>query len=297
MGFWGATLYANDCTADVRDDYKKTLQGGLNNDAAFRQIMSSYADRLGTDEEPLVWYALADTQWCLGRLMPEVRERALWWIKHDGGMCFFGGSASQRVTWKKTLTKLKNKLNSTQPSEKIFRKPTQYMKNPWNVGDVYAYCFNSAEAIEKGYYGKYILLQKLEDNDFFGDRLSLIQVYDKLFDEIPVNVKLEEMRILPFSLPMSFMPSGKNETSPKLALCAVLAMDKKQCYPYKHLTYICTEPVPTILYNRVTWGYLFDWCRIEHTLLFYYPLWQEYVYELFENESIVAKKECNTDTD
>ena len=287
MGFWGTTLYANDCTTDIRDGYRKFLQDGLSDEEAVRGIIGSHADRIGTDEEPLVWFALADTQWNLGQLMPEVKERALWWIEHGGGMCFWEDSTNKGKGWRNTLSKLRDKLNLPQPSRKKVKEPTPYVKNPWNAGDVYAYCFHSEEAKDQGLYGKYILLQKIQDNNFFGDTLSLIQVYDKLYDEIPTNIRLEHIRLLPFSLPKTFMPTGRNTSSPKLAMCAVLAMDKKQHYPHKHLTYICNIPVSGKLYNRVSWGFLFDWKRIEHTLLFYYPLWQGYAYELLENESIV----------
>ena len=32
------------------------------------------------EEEPLFWFALADTQWNYGRLLPEVKEQALAWL-------------------------------------------------------------------------------------------------------------------------------------------------------------------------------------------------------------------------
>ena len=290
MGFWGSTLYANDCTTDVRDDYKNHLKDGLNNDEAFRQVMSTYADCMDTDAEPLVWYALADTQWNLGCLMPEVKEKASWWIDREGGMNFWEDSASHGTGWKKTLARLKEKINTPQPPEKTIKKTKQFVKNPWNVGDVYAYCFHTEEAKEKEYFGKYILIQKLGDNDFFTDTLSVVRVFDKLFDEIPTDINLENIRLLPFSLAKTFMPSGKNTAVPKLAMCAVLGMDKKGHYPHKHITYICNAPVPEKLYNRITWGFLFDWRWIERTLLFFHPMWQEYTYELLENESIVTPK-------
>lgn len=290
MGFWGTSLYENDCASDVRDEYNKFLQDGLTTEEAVQEIIRTNACRMGSDEEPLVWYALADTQWNVGELIPAVKERALWWIKRNGGLCFWEDDVKGENAWKTNLSKLANKLNSSQSSEKKINNSDTFVKNPWNVGDVYAYCFNTADSKKMGVYGKYILLQKIEDNDFFGDTLSLVRVFDKLFDEIPENIKIDNLRILPFSLPKSFMPSGKNVVTPKLALCAVLAMDKKRYYPKKHLTYICTEPITEKLYNRVTWGYLFDWGRIEQTLLFYYPLWQEYSYELLDNESVVIKK-------
>ena len=295
MGFWGTTLYANDCASDVRDDYKSYLKDGLNNDEAFQKIMSTCADCMGTDEEPLVWYALADTQWSLGRLVPEAKERALWWIENEGGMCFWQDSAKHMASWKKTLSKLMDKLSSPQPPEKKIRKPAPFVKNPWNEGDVYAYCFHTAEAEENGYYGKYILLQKLDDDSFFGETFSLIRAFDRIYDEIPTDVNLEALRPLPFAFPETYMPSGRNPVSPKLRICAVLQLDAKRFYPNAHLTYIGTYPVWKKRYNRVTWGYDYDWRWLEDALLRYHPLWQEYVYELLDDESIVKEKRFDTD--
>lgn len=289
MGFWGSALYSNDCTTDVRDDYKKHLEDGLNNEQAFREIMNAYADHMETDEEPLVWYALADTQWNLGRLMPEVKEKAIWWIKHDGGMTFWEGSANHGSGWRKTLAKLAEKLNTPQPVEKRIKKPAEFTKNPWNIGDVYAYRFHTEEAIEKGYAGKYMLMQKQGDKYYLGDTYSVIRVFDKIYDEIPTEVKLEELRLLPFALPHTYMPSGRNPVAPKLAICALMLFYKKRHYPNKQLTYLCSAPVPEKLYNRVTWGFEYSWNGLDHTLLFYHELWKNYTYELLENESVVTE--------
>lgn len=289
MGFWGSTLYANDCTSDVRDCYKKYLQEGMNNEDAYQKVLQSFSDHMGTEEEPLVWYALADTQWKFGRLLPEVKATALWWIEQGGGMEFWESSANQGVGWKKTLANLNDQLHTPQPPEKKIRKPTHFKKNPWNIGDVYAYQFHTDEAKEKGYFGKYILLQKLEDNSFFGDTLNAVRVFSGVYDHLPVTFDEENANILPLDNPNRFMPSGRNVDFPKLRLCAVLSMERKSFYPKEHLTYICNAPVPEKLYNRITWGFLFAWSWFERDMLYFHPMWKEYDYELLENETVVRK--------
>lgn len=288
MGFWGSTLYSNDCTIDVRDDYKQYLLDCLNNEEAFQKVTEAYADRMKTDEEPLVWYALADTQWKLGRLMPEVKEKALWWIENDGGLKFWEDSSNQGTGWKKTLEKLKAKLNTPQPPEKKIKKPAPFVKNPWNAGDVYAYCFHTKEARENGYYGKYILIQKLGDQKYLGETYSFVQVFDKLYDEIPLCVAQNMDRILPFDTASRFMPSGRYPANPKINLYAIMTTNSNREYPRKHLSYVCNSSFPVNLYKELNWSSVYSWGTLERVLLCYFPMWQGYTYELLENETIVT---------
>ena len=41
MGVWGAELYANDVTCDVRDDYIDKLRQGLTNEDATKELIKS----------------------------------------------------------------------------------------------------------------------------------------------------------------------------------------------------------------------------------------------------------------
>ena len=86
MGAWGTSLYANDSTCDVRGTYTKLLENQVGSQEAYEKTLEEYKEYIGDQDEPLFWYALAETQWRVGRLMPEVKEKALHWIENDGGM-------------------------------------------------------------------------------------------------------------------------------------------------------------------------------------------------------------------
>ena len=45
------------------------------------QDQSLFGDK---EEEPLFWFALADTQWNYGRLLPSVKEKALLFLSKEG---------------------------------------------------------------------------------------------------------------------------------------------------------------------------------------------------------------------
>lgn len=84
MGAWSSTLYGNDTSCDVRDTYMGYLKEQMSNADAFQQIMQKFEEYMGGEEEPFFWYALADTQWRTGRLLPEVKKKALYWIEQTG---------------------------------------------------------------------------------------------------------------------------------------------------------------------------------------------------------------------
>ena len=68
MGTWGRGLYGNDTTCDVRDRFKKLLQDGFTAQEASDMLIGEFAEELANElERPLVWIALADTAWKLGR--------------------------------------------------------------------------------------------------------------------------------------------------------------------------------------------------------------------------------------
>jgi hypothetical protein len=196
MGTWGAGLYASDCTCDVKDTYMECLQEQLSNEEAYEKTIEVHDEYIGDEDEPLLWYALADTQWRLGHLMPEVKKKALDWVDQVGGIENWKESKNRGIGWKKTLEKLKKQLNSPMPREKTVKKPVEFIHNPWNIGDVYAYQFHSKWSIEMDFFGKYILLQKTGDGKWYDEWiLSKIQVFDKVFDQLPSLSDLDGVRI------------------------------------------------------------------------------------------------------
>lgn len=201
MGTWGAGLYANDTGSDVRDAYIDYLRDGLSDEEAYKKLIDEFDEYLNDeDEEPLFWLALADVQWKSGRLRPEVKEKALTLIENNAGMELWAESANKGAGWKKTLQKLKSRLNSPMQKRKKFRKPEPFISNPWEIGDVYAYKFHTEDSKKWGVSGKYIVLQKVGNilyyDDFF---LSVIQVFDCVFDELPSIKDIQNVRLLPLT--------------------------------------------------------------------------------------------------
>lgn len=292
MGTWGTALYANDTSCDVRDTYMKLLQEQLSNEEAYEKTLDEYREYIGDEEEPLFWYALAETQWRLGRLMPEVKEIALDWINKKGGIQLWAESKNKGIGWENTLQKLKTKLESPMPPEKVIKKPEEFIRNPWNIGDLYAYQFHSETSKEFGLYGKYIVFQKIGNEEWCeGWILSRVQIYDKLFDEVPILNDLEEVRILPFDLPNGFI-TGKRDTDVfPLCLNAPMLWYKKRDYSDKYFTFIGNQedkmhyPIEAINFSIHNWKDM-EW----EYLCSYYQAWRNYDYEVKNGKAYVFVK-------
>lgn len=85
-------------------------------------MLAEYRSIIGDiDEEPLFWFALADTQWNWGVLLSPVKEKALYWINQSGSTFPRHSTEAvelEREQWKKTVLNLKKKLLSPQPPAK-----------------------------------------------------------------------------------------------------------------------------------------------------------------------------------
>ena len=321
MGAWGTGLYSNDTTSDVRDTYMNFLETQLlSNEEAYKKTFEAYKDIFNSEfsEEPLFWYALADTQWKVGRLTSEVKDKALEWIDKSGGIELWEESKSGETGWKKTLEKLRIRLETEQRKEKRFKKKHIPFQNPWNTNDVYAYKVNkwTVEEKQKKVFGKYLLIQKIgEEQSLYSiDTVMLVQIYDRLFDNMPTEKDVMETikngRLLPFVSPARQISDYKFKLSveqdpgfverhPKYAdirQCQYepLVMSKKMeqyvkspSYPKDYLTYICTAEG---IYNKQhlrTDGsihrdsfYSLMWNTFEYAVGKRFEWWQEVEYEM-----------------
>lgn len=276
MGFWGSGLYENDTTCDVRDTYMNYLMEGISNDEAFKKTVNEYNDCIGdnNDEEPFFWLALAETQWSVGRLTPEVKAKALEWI--DRGVRrqygIMGRKCKWGEGWKKTLEELKTKLESPMRSEKKIRKPAKIDMNLWNVNDIYAYQFHDKISKENDAYGKYMLIQKIGEGDD-GENIKMrIHVFDRLFEELPTIEEMNGLRILPLDYP--------NYTH-NLRTNILMFMWNKKGYPSDYLTYIGNKPAPPNVVTRACNYSEAIWEQIEYFSR-YFKQWHGVNYETIE---------------
>ena len=284
MGTWNIHLFSNDLACDVRDTYMELLSRQFSNDEAYKLTCENFAEVMGTDEEALFWCALAACQWDVGRLVPEVKSKALGFIKSNNGFLNWTEHPKLALRWEAVLKKLENKIESPMPPEKIFRKKVDFVKNPWVVGDIFAYQFHSRKAYTHELLGKYILFQKLSDVEYYKDTyFSVIQVYDKVFDMLPSLADIENVRILPL-----VPPPGVNGTYCHIQqyipsfgwfLKSTMIYDRKTDYPQKYLTFVGNQRLPknNFLANEFT-SFFWEKDGMEDWLIDFYLQWRDVVY-------------------
>ena len=167
MGAWGANLYQDDVALDVKDEYKDNLRRGKTNEETMQEIIDKYQELLEDEEDRGVfWLALADTQWNLGRLDEQVKEQALEIIELGTDLKRWEINEKLYNKRKEILEKLKEKLLSPQPEEKRMPKYRTY-KCEWENGDVFAYQLKSEYAKEQGLEGRYLIIQKIDEIDWY----------------------------------------------------------------------------------------------------------------------------------
>lgn len=140
MGAWGTAIFSDDTAADVRDAFTDFIADGLSPAEATERLIQESADILDDEDEAVVfWLALAATQWKLGRLLDNVRDRALAILDAgDDLLRWTENSRSEVNQRKKHLAKLRDQLLSPQPKAKKL-KPFRKSCTDFRAGDVAAY--------------------------------------------------------------------------------------------------------------------------------------------------------------
>ena len=202
MGAWGTSLYSNDSACDIRGDYIELLKTGKNNSEAEKLLIENNQRYIADPEEaPLFWFALADMQWNYGRLTPEVKEKALFYLQNREAELerWRESGEKQTIAWISTLDKLQEKLLSPQPPEKKVSKFRPYHCK-WALGDVFAYRFSGDYSKETGFWGKQFVFRKVSETDWYPLHvIPVVEVFDWIGEEPPSLDELLGMPILPSS--------------------------------------------------------------------------------------------------
>lgn len=130
MGTWGTGLYSDDLAMDVRDYYREQLSLGKPEEKITQELIEQNRTFILDDEVASVfWFALADTQWNLGRLEENVKEKALYYL-HSGEDLkrWEDEDPNELLRRKKVLLKLEEKLLSCPPEKKDILKAYIYMQ-------------------------------------------------------------------------------------------------------------------------------------------------------------------------
>lgn len=159
MGAWGTGLYQDDIACDVRDYYIDCLRE--DDESAENKTLEYFEEEICDDEDgPVVWFALADTQWKYGRLSEMVKNRALEYIDNGINLQLWNEVDNKLYAKReKVLSDLKDKLLSPVPPKKKLRKPHVFTCS-WNIGDVFAFQINNEKYHEHPLFHHWLVIQK-----------------------------------------------------------------------------------------------------------------------------------------
>ncbi len=184
MGAWGPAIFSDDTACDIREDYKELLGDGLTPSEATDRIFLEWKDSLAdSNEQSVVWLALAATQWKLGRLELRVKQKAMVVIDSECNLVFWEGK--DREKRRAALDKLKIQLDSPQPKQK--KVPKRFRDDcDWTVGELIAYSTLSE---------KKVLFRVVGFNQDKGGKSPVCELLDWRGDIIPNKLRLRLLRI------------------------------------------------------------------------------------------------------
>lgn len=280
MGAWGTKIFQSDVALDVKEEYKGELLRGNSDEAALQAVKESCLDFVSDmDDQYDFWFALASYSFDLGRLLPEVKEKAVSLIDEGGDLDRWEGQ--EKAKRSAVLNELKAKLLSEQPPRKEF-KPLKKRVSPLEPNDVYYFQLSDDQLKRKYYYNYYVivLVDGAACEDFrvrgFLDEYPL--VYLKVCKSLPD--KIETLDEIPMSsIYYSYDKPYLNEDHRVLMLDGFRTFKKRLMYlgsyDFKREDTIGRRYDSTykkyvpVLHDDNTWrGYIRDWTFLVRDLTY-----------------------------
>lgn len=221
----------------------------------------------------MFWFALADTQWNLGRLEDFVREQALHHIRDGHDVKRWAAEDLRGAkTRAKTLEELQQKLLSPQPAEKRMSQYKLY-RCEWKIGDVYAYQLVGDYAKENGMFGKFLYFIKVDEAVWYpGHIVPVVYFYWITGDKL---LSLEELKNVDY-IPQFFIPEvyKKDPKRQRLYLVELLSTSSR-VIPNKQLTFIGNLRKVKRVDNEEPNSYKVSWKDFERYIINNFKTWNE----------------------
>jgi hypothetical protein len=147
VGAFGPAVFSDDLAMDVRGAYRELLEDGATDGDAVDRVMEQFAESLADpDNEAIVVIALAISAWKLGRLSPELRDRAIGLL--DAGRGVERWEDDPKLLRKRVvaLQKARARLAADQPDRKRVRRPARHVTS-LVPGDVLSYRVDDGDFI------------------------------------------------------------------------------------------------------------------------------------------------------
>jgi hypothetical protein len=186
MGAWGTALFSDDTASDIRGDYRDHVGDGLSGPEATDRILIEWQQSLADPNEgPVIWLALAATQWACGRLEDRIRDKALEVIAIGASLRPWADNPKLLAKRKAVLARLEAQLRSPPPAEK--RIPRRFRNHcDWEIGEMIAYRLLS---------DRWVVLRVIDYHTDKGGTSPICEILDWIGDEIPPGERLKDVPV------------------------------------------------------------------------------------------------------
>lgn len=162
MGAWGPGIYQNDTSQDVKTFFMDQLRRGKDTREITDALLQLFKELQSEEQEyQNFWCALADVQWRMGRLLPDVKANAMLCLNPKEFLLDWEfSSVKNKQRREKVLQELRGRLSSPQPEEK---KVSTYRLFccPWELGDVFGLPLGDRTKPESGLNDHCLLIEKI----------------------------------------------------------------------------------------------------------------------------------------
>lgn len=141
MGTFGVGIFSDDTAADLRADFRDLIGEGFSPEEATSRLYETYGRSfMDPGDEHVFWLALAATQWQLGRLLDDVKQRAIAIIESGENMQWWEEEAGAALAKKRAaaLGRLRARLLTQPPPPRRVRKRI-LDDTDWEVGELISY--------------------------------------------------------------------------------------------------------------------------------------------------------------
>ena len=228
-------MYQDDVAEAVKNYYQDGLRRGKRGEKITQELIANNQNLLSDrDDAPVFWFALADTQWNLGRLEESAKAQALSYIRNGSDLERWKTEDPQSAKARaEVLSGLERKLLTPQSAEKKISQYRLYHCE-WKTGDVFSYPLNSDYAREKGICGRYFLFQKIGETTWhLGHIVPIVRVKITEDNKIPTDAeefdKLEYVQISATKYEDRFLPIDGTRPEEDIAEKSKLKYEVDEC--------------------------------------------------------------------
>lgn len=182
-------VYEDDLMQDIQEEFEGLFKQGYSINIITEKLIESYKyEIIDDDDAPKFWFALAKIQLRYGVLLPTVKEKAISYISQrmiELEKLKYNGDRIEEI---EILLDFNNKLNTSMPNATRNTK-SKFYKCEWKIGDVFAYKIESEYAKEKQLYGKYFIIQKVDEHVWHPGHITpIIRVMITKDEKIPKTI-------------------------------------------------------------------------------------------------------------